>query len=454
MSLEKNIASMLRSKNDKNRIFSTGPAEVELHPDALEGIISYLNGGMMNPRSQEFGEILIQARENINRLVGLAGTHEVMFATGSGSNAAQAMCSCVRKKDRVALLRTGIYAERLRETLECARVPVFIYDSSNGRYPFTSFEGRPNLEEFEGLIKENQCNVIAMVAGPTGDTVIMPVEKIAAIAKRLNVEIIVDTISTFGAEPHLYMRKYGEKFRAITVGLNKALRCGVFGLNGAIVCKRNVMDNMIAKRDRYIWVGGSEDLASICQYNCKGRHKQTISPMAVYLVERVCNNLLQNDPNLVCQIQEMRFRQAYVRKGCMNLGMRLSRHEHPAPLMAIGSKYHLPEKYSTLGEMQLALSKVNINGWHFDIYGESESQELRIFSMGFPGVESREMEKKAINKEITAATERNDKYARAWFSGEPVDMFPLGEQVKVQIPAMEHEIGTYSDFLRAMARIL
>ena len=446
MSLEKNIALMLRSQNDKNRIFSTGPAEIELHPDALEGIISYLNGGMMNPRSQEFGEILIKARENINRLVGLTGTHEVMFATGSGSNAAQAMCSCVRKKDRVALLRTGIYAERLRETLEYARVPVFIFDSPNGRYP--------NLEEFEGLIKENKCNVIAMIAGPTGDAVIMPVEKNAAIAKKLNVEIILDTISTFGAEPHLYMRKYGEQLRAITVGLNKALRCGVFGLNGAIVCKRDVIDDMVANRDRYIWVGGSEDLASICQYNRKGRHKQTISPMAVYLVERVCNNLLQDDPNLVCQIQEMRFRQAYVRKGCMNLGMRLSRHEHPAPLMAIGSKYHLPEKYSTLGEMQLALSKVTINGWHFDIYGEAESQELRIFSMGFPGVESREMEKKAIKKEITAATERNDQYARAWFSGEPVDMFPLEEQVKVQTPAMEHEIGTYSDFLRAMAQIL
>jgi len=446
MSLDKNIALMLRSKNDKNRIFSTGPAEIELHPDALEGIISYLNGGMMNPRSQEFGEILIQARENINRLVGLTETHEVMFATGSGSNAAQAMCSCVRKKDRVALLRTGIYAERLRETLEYARVPVFIYDSPNGRYP--------NLEVFERLIKENQCNIIAMVAGPTGDAVVMPVEKIAAMAKRLNVEIILDTISTFGAEPHFYMRKYGEQLRAITVGSNKALRCGVFGLNGAIVCKRDVIDDMIANRDNYIWAGGSEDLASICQYNRKGRHKQTISPMAVYLVEKVCNNLLQNDPNLVCQIQEMRFRQAYVRKGCMNLDMRLSRHENPAPLMAIGSKYHLPEKYSTLGEMQLALSKVNIDGWHFDIYGESESRELRIFSMGFPGVESREMEKKAINKEITAATERNDEYALAWFSGEPVDMFPLEEQIKVQIPAMEHEIGTYSDFLRAMAQIL
>ncbi|MBC8235060.1 aminotransferase class V-fold PLP-dependent enzyme [bacterium] len=446
MSLEKNIALMLRSKNDKNCIFSTGPAEIELHPEALEGIISYLNGGMMNPRSQEFGEILIKARENINRLVGLTETHEVMFATGSGSNAAQAMCSCVRKKDKVALLRTGIYAERLRETLEYARVPVFTHDSSNGRYP--------NLEEFEKVIKENKCNVIAMIAGPTGDAVIMPVEKNAAIAKKLNVEIILDTISTFGAEPHLYMRKYGEQLRAITVGLNKALRCGVFGLNGAIVCKRNVIDDMVANRDRYIWVGGSEDLASICQYNRKGRHKQTISPMAVYLVEKVCKNLLQNDPNLVCQIQEMRFRQAYVRKGCMNLGMRLSRHEHPAPLMAIGSKYHLPEKYSTLGEMQLALSKVTINGWHFDIYGESESQELRIFSMGFPGVESREMEKKAIKKEITAAIERNDQYARAWFSGESADMFPLEEQVKVQIPAIEHEIGTYSDFLRAIAQIL
>ena len=49
---------------------------------------------------------------------------------------------------------------------------------------------------------------------------------------------------------------------------------------------------------------------------------------------------------------------------------------------------------------------------------------------------------------------RNDKYALAWFSGEPVDMFPFEEQIKVQVPAMEHEIGTYSDFLRAMAQIL
>lgn len=234
VSLEKKIASMLRRKSDRNRIFSTGPAEIELHPDTLEGIISYLNGGMMNPRSQEFGEILIKACGNINRLVGLTETHEAMFATGSGSNAAQAMCSCVRQKDRVALLKSGIYAERLAETLSYVHVPVFVYDSSGGRYP--------NLEEFERLIKKNQCNVIAMVAGPTGDTVIMPVEKIAAMARRLNIEIIVDTISTFGAEPHLYMHQYGEQFRAITVGLNKALRCGVFGLNGTIVCKKDVME--------------------------------------------------------------------------------------------------------------------------------------------------------------------------------------------------------------------
>ena len=122
--------------------------------------------------------------------------------------------------------------------------------------------------------------------------------------------------------------------------------------------------------------------------------------------------------------------------------------------MAIGSKYHLPAKFSTLGEMQLALSKVTINGWRFDLYGEADSQELRIFSIGFPGLESREMEKEAIKKEITAAAKRDDEYARVWFSGEPVDMFPHQEQIKVQIPALEHEIGTYSDFLRAMANIL
>jgi len=122
--------------------------------------------------------------------------------------------------------------------------------------------------------------------------------------------------------------------------------------------------------------------------------------------------------------------------------------------MAIGSKYHLPDKYSTLGEMQLALSKVAINGWRFDIYGQAESQELRIFSIGFPGEESREMEKGAIVKEITAATERDDKYAQAWFSGEPVDMFRWEEQIKVQVPALEHKIGTYSDFIRAMERVL
>jgi hypothetical protein len=122
--------------------------------------------------------------------------------------------------------------------------------------------------------------------------------------------------------------------------------------------------------------------------------------------------------------------------------------------MAIGSKYHLPEKYSTLGEMQLALSRITINGWRFDLYGESDSQELRIFSIGFPGVESREMEKEAIAKEITAAAERDDEYARVWFSGGPVDMFPHQEQIKVQIPILEHEIGAYSDFLRAMAKII
>jgi len=446
MTLENEIASMLRRKNGRSRIFSTGPAEIELHSETLEGIISYLTGGMMNPRSQEFGEILLKARANIIRFVGLTETHEAFFATGSGSNAAQAMCSCVRKKDRVALLKTGIYAGRLEETLRYAGVPVFVYYSSDGCYP--------NLEEFEQLIEEHQCNVIAMVAGPTGDTVIMPVEKIAAMGRRLKVEIILDAISTFGAEPHLYMRQYDEQFRAITLGLNKALRCGVFGLNGTIVCKRDVIEDMIANRDKYIWGGGSEDVASICQYNRKGRHKQTISPMAVYLVEKVCSRLLQNDPNLVEQIQEMRFRQAYVRKGCMNLSMRLYRHENPAPLMAIGSKYHLPEKYSTLGEMQLALSKVTINGWRFDIYGQAESQELRIFSMGYPGVESRNMEKEAIAKEIAAAADRDDKYAHAWFSGEPVDMFPLEEQLKIRIPALEHEIGTYSDFIKAMARIV
>jgi len=445
-SLEKKIVSMLRGKSDSGRIFSTGPAEIELHPDTLEGIMNYFSGGMLNPRSQEFGEILIKALENVNRLVGLTETHEAAFVTGSGSNATQAMCSCVHQNDKVALLRTGTYAERLREALEYAGVTVFVYNSANGRYP--------NLDEFEKVIEKNKCNVIAMVAGPTGDTVIMPVENIAAMAKRLNVEIILDSISTFGAEPHLYMRQYSNQFRAITVGLNKALRCGVFGLNGTVVCQKDVIEDMIANRDRYIWVGGSEDLASIYQYNRKGRHKQTISPMAVCLVERVCNKLLQNDPNLIYQVQEMRFRQAYVRKGCLDLDLRLYRHENPAPLMAIGSKYHLPERYSHLGEMQLALSKIIVNGWRFDIYGEAESQELRIFSIGFPGVESREMEKEAITKEIAAATERNDKYAHAWFSGEPVEMFSLEEQIKVQTPTLEHEISTYSDFLRAMSKIL
>lgn len=435
---------LLAPDPDRPRRFSMGPAEIELAPETYEAALWYFRDGMMNPRGGDFAELLHDCRAAVLQLAGMTATHEAAFVTGSGSNAAQAMCSVVRRDERVALLQTGTYSRRIGETLRHEGVTAKEFDATGGQ--------AVDLEGLEQFVLREKCGLLAFIAGPTDTTTLTPFYDICRMAEEHGWDLIVDTISTFGSEPVDWLADHAARFRAVTIGLNKALRCGVLGVNACVAVRKDTAKELMANRDSFIWTGGSEDLKTILEFHRDGMHKQTMSPMALALVHQALSALVEGG-GMGSLVREYRFRAAYLRRELRRLGMEIWRHERPAPLMAIGTSFKLPARFKKLKEFMDALARHPVGGRRFDIYGEPMSRErLRFFGLGHPGHESRRLEETAREVEVGRAEASGDRLAAAYFRGDSLRDFSVDERTKIIETHEEHEVGTHSDFVKALGK--
>ncbi|GBC93945.1 Purine catabolism protein PucG [bacterium HR15] len=122
--------------------------------------------------------------------------NEITFALpGTGMSGAEcALANLIEPSDRVLVVSSGFFGDRLVEIARRCGAEV---------YPVRSQWGRPvEPEDIESLLKQHpRWKLIAMVHAETSTGVHQPVEPIAELARRYEALLVVDAVTSLGGMP-------------------------------------------------------------------------------------------------------------------------------------------------------------------------------------------------------------------------------------------------------------
>jgi 2-aminoethylphosphonate-pyruvate transaminase len=145
-------------------------------------------------REKEFSEVLFNIRQKILKIFGISGTHTVALITGSGTAALESMMSSFAEKGKkILVLTNGVYGDRIRRILEIHDTTVNVLSSGPGDFPANA-----QIESF--LKRDRAIHGIAMVHHETSTGMLNPLSEVSALAKKYGKTLLVDAVSSIGAE--------------------------------------------------------------------------------------------------------------------------------------------------------------------------------------------------------------------------------------------------------------
>lgn len=144
------------------------------------------------PREIEFGELTLSVRNDLIRAAYGEKNHTCVMLTSSGTGGVEACLTSVVPHDKkVLILNNGAYGERMQKICDAYGICHVDYDQKWG----LALE----LDIIEDLLKKNQREIshMAFIHHETTVGILNPLSDISALAKKYNVEIIVDAMSSF-----------------------------------------------------------------------------------------------------------------------------------------------------------------------------------------------------------------------------------------------------------------
>lgn len=145
-------------------------------------------------REPEYSELLDRIRRKLLAVAGVTDDWAVVMLAGSGTAALEAMIGgAVRPGKKLLVGKNGIYGERVATIASRLGTPVVIVEV-------------PDLEPIDpaaveaALDADPEVDAVALIHHETTTGLLNPVREIAAVAKAREVPVVLDAISSFGAE--------------------------------------------------------------------------------------------------------------------------------------------------------------------------------------------------------------------------------------------------------------
>ena len=147
------------------------------------------------PREEEFGLILSEISEDLTSFVADKAKYSTILFGGSGTAAVESILSSVLPKNNtIIIVNNGSYGDRMCKITSRYNLNYVEFKSSN-----ISALDILKLEEIVKLHKT--LSHIAIVHNETSTGLLNDIEKIGLLAKKYNLELIVDAMSSYGAIP-------------------------------------------------------------------------------------------------------------------------------------------------------------------------------------------------------------------------------------------------------------
>lgn len=143
----------------------------------------------LNHFSEEFDQIHRETLDMLRKVFGTRG--RIVLIPGSGTAGLElGVRTSIRNKEKVLVLKTGYFADYLSNAAKRIGASVHVVESALGR-GFTE-------AEVEDLLSKDSYSAILLQHVETSVGVANPVEKIAKVAKRYGVRVVVDGIASIG----------------------------------------------------------------------------------------------------------------------------------------------------------------------------------------------------------------------------------------------------------------
>jgi len=195
-------------------LLNPGPAVVS------DRIHRAVGGPDLCHREPEYSEIFARVREKLFHVAGVGTDWELALLAGSGTAAMEAMVGAsVRGGRRLLVCRNGVYGDRLATIAERLGIETVAVRAAQT-------EPIDPAEVEAALAADPAIDAVAVVHHETTTGLLNPVHEIAAVAGARDVRVIVDAISSLGAED---LRIAGSGIDMIACTSNKCLH----GLPGA-----------------------------------------------------------------------------------------------------------------------------------------------------------------------------------------------------------------------------
>jgi len=178
-----------RSRAHRERVLlNPGPAVVS---DRIHRAVA---GPDLCHREPEYSDLFARVREKLRRVAGVGSDWELALIAGSGTAAMEAMTGAsVRAGRRLLVCRNGIYGDRLATIAERLHIETVSVRASQTE-PIDPSDVLTALDAYPDI------DAVAVVHHETTTGLLNPVREIAAIAAAKGVRVIVDAISSLGAE--------------------------------------------------------------------------------------------------------------------------------------------------------------------------------------------------------------------------------------------------------------
>lgn len=183
-------------------------------------------------REPEFAELTLDIKARLSKIYPAANEdYEAVLLTGSGTCAVEAMLSSLVPQDGKALVVTnGVYGERMAAMIEAHGKSLSVVSAP--------WQEEMNLKEVETSLKtDSAITHVVAVHHETTTGRLNDVAQLGQICQRYNVALLLDSVSSFGAEAI----EFGSwNLEACAATANKCLH-GVPGISFVLV-KRSVFE--------------------------------------------------------------------------------------------------------------------------------------------------------------------------------------------------------------------
>ena len=230
-------------------------------------------------REPEFSELQQRIRNNLLQVYDLEHSDwATILLTGSGTSAVEAMISSlVPVNGHVLVIENGVYGERISRIADIYRIQYTRMHHDWG--------AEINLDEFRSLLDKNNFTHVLLVHHETTTGRLNDLPAVADICNRLNIPLMVDGVSSYGAE-ELDFGKWNIAACAATA--NKCLH-GVPAIS-FVVCRRSALAEVDGMPARNLYL----NLANYLKQQDAGSTPFTQSVQGFYALDEAIDEFMDN----------------------------------------------------------------------------------------------------------------------------------------------------------------